>query len=145
MKYVALAILMLLLGILVTTFKPEDPMLIPIVRMRSHEGYFVTYVHDRVKGSKLCRLEIDAYVVPLVKACPNCSIESTACATELGGMERALANKMPLPVYVVSAQGLRISVVGPPQRVKAWCEAVANEIVRHGVTSAACVYPNGAR
>ena len=77
MKFVVLAILMLLLGILVTTFKPAEPMLTPIVRMRSPEGYFVTYVHDRVQGSKACQEEIRTYVEPLQQVCPACAIESS--------------------------------------------------------------------
>jgi hypothetical protein len=142
MKYVVLAILMLLLGILLTTFKPEDPMLIPIVRMRSPQGFFVTYVHDRVQGSRACQEEIRVYVEPLQTACPDCSIESTACASELVGMEKALAEGKPLPVYVVGAEGLRMSVVGPPQRVKIWCEVVATQIVRNGMKTASCIYPS---
>ena len=144
MKYVVLAVLMFLLGLLVMTFKPEDPMVIPIVRMRSPEGFFVTYVHDRVQGGKLCQMEIDSYVEPLQKACPTCSIESSGCASELVGMEKALLDKQPLPVYVVGAPGLRMSVVGPPQKVKIWCEVVADEIVRNGIKSASCIYPRGA-
>jgi hypothetical protein len=143
MQYVVLAILMLLLGILVTTFKPADPMFIPIVRMRSPEGFFVTYVRDRVQGSKACQSEIRTYVEPLQAACPACAIESSACATELVGMEKALAENRPLPVYVVRTEGLRMSVVGPPQQVKVWCESVAAQIVRNGLPTAACVYPSG--
>jgi hypothetical protein len=143
MKYVVLAILMFLLGALLTTFRPEDPMLIPIVRMRSPEGYFVTYVRDRVRGGKACQAEIKSYVEPLKSACPDCSIESSACASELAGMEKALAENRPLPVYVVRSEGIRMSVVGPPQRVKVWCEIVAAQIVRNGLRTAACVYPGG--
>jgi hypothetical protein len=144
MKYVVLAVLMLLLGLLVLTFKPEDPMLIPIVRMRSPEGFFVTYVHDRVKGGKACQEEIRVYVEPLQAACPDCNIESTACAGELVGMEKALVEKRPLPVYVVGAEGVRMSVVGPPKKVQIWCEVVATQIVRNGLKSASCIYPKGA-
>lgn len=141
MKYVVLAVLMLLLGILVTTFKPAEPMLTPIVRMRSPEGFFVTYVRDRVQGSKACQEEIRIYVEPLQEACPACAIESSACASELVGMEKALAESLPLPVYVVRSEGIRMSVVGPPQRVKVWCETVAAQIVRNGLRTASCVYP----
>jgi hypothetical protein len=143
MKYIVLAVLMFVLGALLTTFKPEDPMLTPIVRMRSPEGFFVTYVRDRVAGHKACNEEIHLYVDPLVKACPECNIESTGCATELVGMEKVLAENKPLPIHVVRTEGLRMSVVGPPSRVRVWCEAVAIQMVRKGVGSAACVYPQG--
>ena len=144
MKYVVLAVLMLLLGALLTTFKPEDPLLIPVVRMRGPEGFFVTYVRDRVPGRKLCTKEIDDYVDTLQSACPACSIESTECATGLTGIEKALAENRPLPIHVVRSAGLRMSVVGPPRLVKVWCETVATQMVLRGVKTAACVYPRGA-
>jgi hypothetical protein len=35
-----------------------------------------------------------------------------------------------------------MSVVGPPQRVKIWCEVVATQIVRNGMKTASCIYPS---
>ena len=100
-------------------------------------------MHDRVQGGKACQAEIQSYVEPLQEACPACSIESSACAGELTGMEKALAENRSLPVYVVRSEGIRMSVVGPPQRVKVWCETVAAQIVRNGLRSASCIYPPG--
>lgn len=139
-----LAVLMFFLGVLTTSFKPHDPMVIPVVRMRSPEGFFVTYVHDRVAGHKACRKEVQIYVEALLKPCPACSIESSECATSLYGLEKALVEDRPLPVHVVRSAAIRMAVVGPPQRVRAWCETVAAEIVRRGLITAACVYPDGA-
>lgn len=141
MKYVVLAILMFILGALLTTFKPPEPELIPIVRMRSPQGFFVTYIRDRVSGHQLCKDEVQLYVDSLAKACPECTIESSECTTSLVGMEKALADEQPLPVHVVRSEGINMSVVGPPRLVRTWCETVAAAIVKHGMPTAACVYP----
>ena len=141
MKYIVLAILMFLLGALLTTFRPPESFYSPVVRMRSPAGFFVTYLRERVQGTKACHAEIDEYVEPLVKACPDCSIESTECATQLNGIEKALADDNPLPVYTVRAEGVRMSVVGAPRQTRLWCEAVASEMVKRGLSTAACVFP----
>ena len=143
MKYIVLAVLMFLLGALLTTFRPEPQPLIPVVRMRTPDGFFVTFVQDRVRGHQVCKAAIDAYVEPLKAACPACAVESSDCATKLVGIEGALAEDRQLPIYAVSAEGLRMSVVGPPRLVKEWCERLATQLVLKGLKSAACVFPPG--
>ena len=142
MKYFVLALLLFLLGLLVSTFeKPPEPYY-PVVRLRTADGFFMTFVENRVIGAKPCREAVDAFVDTLTKACETCDIESQECTPVLRGIDKALAEGKPLPIHRVSAQGLSIAVIGPPGKVRARCARIADGFVRQGMTSATCVFPD---
>ena len=141
MKYFVLALLLAVLGLLVTTFEPRPTPSYPLVRVRTDDGFFLTLVQSRVHDQARCREAVDAFVATLAKACPSCTVESEECTLELQGIDKALAEGAPLPLYRVSAKELKIALIGPPAKVRARCERIAEGIVAQGMKTAACVYP----
>jgi len=142
MKYFVLAFLLFLLGLLVSTFEPPPERYHPVARLRTADGFFMTFVQDRVEGAKLCREALDAFVETLGKSCPSCDIESQECATTLRGIDKALAERAPLPIYRVTTPQLGIALIGPPAKVRSRCERMADGLVARGMKSASCVFPN---
>ena len=49
---------------------------------------------------------------------------------------------VPLPHHRVFGPGIRMAIVGSPEAAKTTCEYIAGDMVRHGLRSAACVYPS---
>jgi len=142
MKYFVLALLLFLLGLLVSTFEPQPDPSYPLVRLRTEDGFFITLVQHRVQSAKLCREAVDAFVATLGKACATCTVESEECTLELRGLDKALAEGARLPIYRVTAQELSIALIGPPEKVRARCERMASGLVTQGMKSASCVFPN---
>ena len=142
MKYFVLALLLFLLGLLISTFEPPPERYHPVARIRTADGFFMTFVQDRVDGAKLCREALDAFVETLGKTCPSCDIESKECAAALRGIDKALAEGGKLPIYRVRAPGIGIALIGPPAKVRARCEHMATGFVARGMQSASCVFPN---
>ena len=142
MKYFVLALLLFLLGLLVSTFEPPRQAHHPLVRLRTADGFFMTFVQNHVNSMKLCREAVEAFVKTLATACPSCTVESEECALELAGLEKALAEGGPLPIYRVTTRELSIALIGPPDKVRARCERMASGLVTQGMKSANCVFPN---
>jgi hypothetical protein len=141
MKYFTLAAVLFLIGIGVTQLDREDQIFTPVVRLRTMDGLFITLVQKSSPKRNACREAIDRFVSALDTTCTTCFIESSDCATRLEGVDRALANNESLPVHTVSAEGIRVAVLGPPQLVQAQCEAMAAQMARLGMKSAACTFP----
>ena len=142
MKYFVLALLLFLLGLLVSTFEPPLEHYYPVVRLRTADGFFMTLVQNRVAGIKPCQEATEVFIETLAKSCATCDVESKECARELRGIDKALAEHRPLPIYRVSAQGLDIAVIGPPATVRARCERMADGFVARGMKSASCLFPS---
>ena len=141
MRYVALSAILFAIGIGLTQLQADEQAYVPVVRMRTADGHFVTLLASKRLGRSACQQTVDQFAAPL-RVCAACSIESMGCTTGLSGIDKALAEGQPLPVYaVVGESGIRVSVVGPPETVKAQCEAIAQHMVRNGMKSAACMYP----
>lgn len=141
MKYVVLAVLLLLVGVALTQIEFDNRTYVPIVRMRTDNGLFLTLVQDRTSRRKACREANERFVGPLGEACRGCTVESTDCAVQPEGIDRALANGEQLPLYTISAEGMRMALLGPPGSVQATCEMMVAQMVVRGLKSAACVFP----
>ena len=141
MKYLVLAILLFLCGAGLTQIKIEDEQAyVPVVRTRTTEGLFLTFLHERVADRRACQQTFERFA-GVVRPCANCAIESMVCATELAGVDKAVAEDRPVPVYTVVGERVRISLVGPPHRVRSECEGIADQMVLNGLKTAACIYP----
>jgi hypothetical protein len=138
-KYLVLAVLLFIAGVALTQLNVEDEAFLPVVRVRTEGGAFITIVHNRRSAKRSCQETVKRLVVNL-RACPDCAIESQGCATNLTGLEKALADGKPLPVYSVSAIDVRVSIIGPPAYVRADCEGLARQIALAGVPSV-CIHP----
>jgi len=141
MRYLVLAALMFALGIVVVTLDAGQRSYVPVVRLRTGDGFFLTMVQASTATESLCMKAVDRFVAPLKSNCANCAVESIECAHRLSGIEHALAEGGEVPLYRVSATGMNMALVGPPALVRARCERIAVEMVARGMTSAACVFP----
>jgi hypothetical protein len=142
MKYAILAALLFVGGITLAYVEKKDETFIPIVRVRSIEGLYITLVQPRMARRSYCQATVDGFIKALDGACASCAVESTDCATRLEGIDKALANGDRLPIYTVLAEGMRVSVVGPPHAVRAACEGMATHLVMNGWKMATCVTPS---
>jgi hypothetical protein len=142
MRYLVLATLMFALGLVVVSLDVPERTYIPVVRLRTAEGYFITAVQARTHDRRKCVEAADRFLAPIERRCPSCVVESVDCDGPLHGFEKALAGGDPVPLYTVSARGIRLALVGPPGGAKASCEAIAGQIAENGAPSASCVFPS---
>ena len=141
MRYFALAVLLFMVGVYATTLKLDPRPYSPVVRVRTGDGFFMTLVQARAATEKACMEAADDFVGPLARVCPTCVVESVDCSHELAGIDKALAEGAEVPLYRVSAEGVNMALVGPPDLVRERCERIAAAIVAQGMKTAACVYP----
>jgi hypothetical protein len=141
MKYAVLAVLLFIGGVTLAFVERQDQTFTPIVRVRSADGLYITLVQPRTSRRSACSATVDVFVKALDGTCATCAVESTDCATRLEGIDRALAAGERLPIYTVSAEGMRIGVVGPPHVVLSACEGMASQFVANGVKAATCIAP----
>lgn len=141
MRYLVLAGLMFALGLVVVSLDATEHTYIPVVRLRTSEGFFITAVQARTHDRKKCVEATDRFVGPILRQCPTCVVESVDCDSPLHGFEKALATGAAVPLYTVSARGIRLALVGPPGGAKTSCEAIARQIAASGAPFASCVYP----
>lgn len=135
---------MLAAGLAVTQIAPPEPAdFLPVVRLRTDGGLFVTFVHRKAAKHAACSRIVKVFAETLSRSCPTCTIESSDCATELNGVEGALARNETLPIYTVDADAIRMAIVGPPAAVHEECEAMASELKGEGIKAAACRVPAG--
>ena len=142
MKYVALALVMLAAGLAITRLAdPEPQSFLPIVRLRTTGGLFVTFVQRTAVKHADCARTVDVFSETLSRSCATCVIESSDCSTHLQGIEGALVRNEPLPIYTVDADRIRMALVGPVQAVKDECTAIAAHLYRQGIKAASCKAP----
>src|SRR3954470_12287894 len=125
MRYFVFALFMFAAGVALTHVERDPQALTPIVRVRTSEGLFVTYVQRAPLERSICNDVVQAFTGAITKACKNCMVESATCAIELEGIDRALARNEPLPLYTVRSQAFRIGIVGPPDAVRGECTDMA--------------------
>jgi hypothetical protein len=140
-RYAALALVLLLAGVALWHFEREREIYTPIARLRSSDGLYMTIVQPGTARRSGCAAVLARFQEALKSTCPLCAVESAGCATDLGGIDRALARGERLPIYTISAQGIRVGLLGPPRSVHAECEAMASQFLRSGLQSASCVAP----
>ena len=117
----------------------------PVTSLHSSDGYTFTLVQDRADTRGECGVANDRFLEPIKAACHQCSIVYARCERELQGLELQLLMGDPVPMHVVVAPNLRLAIQGPDKGVRGGCEAIATEIVKAGVKTATCVYPNTLR
>ena len=98
-----------------------------------------TRTHDR----RQCDEANDRFLGPILRECPTCVVESVDCDGPLHGFEEALASGAAVPLYTVSARGIRLALVGPPGGAKTSCEAIAKQIVLTGAPIGVLRFPDG--
>ena len=141
MRYAVLAAILFAAGVSLTFIDRTVQHFTPIVRMRTDNGLYMTFLQDSLDKRVACLNSVEKLVHELYASCPTCSIESTDCPAEVGGMEAKLAHKQPAPLYVVAADDIRIGILGPPASVRARCELMANVMTQGGLKSAVCIPP----
>ena len=142
MRYIVLATLLFFVGVGLTQIERHEVSFTPLVRLRTTDGMFVTVIQPPSTKRATCSDAINRFIDHLGRSCAVCFVESSECATELKGLDRALAMDESLPLYRVSGQGLRIGILGPPSAVRAQCEVMASQMAKLGVRDAACTAPS---
>ena len=138
MKYLGLALILFGMGAAMVFFNREERAYVPLVRLRTAEGLFITAVQPQTSSRSSCKEAIERFVQPLGIQCKECAIESQ-CVTELSGMELALAKGRDVPVYTVISKSARLALVGPTQTLQRDCEQLALQVGSSG--NASCVTP----
>jgi hypothetical protein len=141
MRYFVFSLLMFVAGVALTHVERDPQQLTPVVRLRTTDGLFVTFVQRRTLQRSVCHDVLQAFRDNLERSCFQCMVESADCAHDLGGIERALALGEDLPLYTVSADSFRVAIVGPPESVQAECADMSLQMVRQGIATASCVAP----
>ena len=141
MRYGLLALALLAAAVALWQAEHEREQYTPIVRIRSSDGLFMTMIQKSTARQSSCAAMLDRFEAALRATCPICAVESTGCAIVLEGIEQALARGERMPIYTISAEGIRVGLLGPPRSVQAECEAMAREFMRNGLPSASCVAP----
>ena len=117
----------------------------PVTRLSSSDGYTFTLVQDRADTRGACGAANERFLEPLKAACRQCEVVYARCERELQGLELQLLMGDPVPMHVVVAPNLRLAIQGPEKGLRSGCEAIAAQIVKAGVKSAACVFPGTLR
>jgi hypothetical protein len=141
MRYFVFSLLMFAAGFALTQVDREPQAFTPVVRVRTTDGLFMTFVQRGVFKRTSCNQSVETFARVVKESCAPCMIESTGCSALLEGMDRALANDEPLPVYTVSANDVRIAIVGPLNSVQAECGEMAAQMITKGIQNADCHIP----
>jgi hypothetical protein len=141
MRYAVLAAVLFVAGVSLVFVDRAEQHFTPIVRMRTDNGLYMTFLQDSMDKRVACLNSVETLVHELYASCPTCSIESTDCPARMEGMESILARKGPVPLYVVAADDIRIGILGPPASVRARCELMASVMTQGGLKSAVCIPP----
>jgi hypothetical protein len=142
MKYAALAFSFFVAAVALWYVERDSEDYTPIVRVRSTDGLYITLLQARTAHRSGCTALLEHFQDSLPRTCAHCAVESSTCATSLEGIDRALAHGEPVPIYTVSASGIRAGLLGPPASARAECEAMATQLMRSGIQWAACVAPS---
>lgn len=142
MKYLVLAGVLFVAGLLVTQIKPQAQPLIPVVRVRTDNGLFMTLVQNAASKQAACASAVRDLLTELKKTCATCTVESTECSARLRGVDETLTTRGPSPLYVVAADEIRIGLIGPPESVREKCESMA-AIMANGGVKTVCIPPAG--
>jgi hypothetical protein len=141
MRYFVFSLLMFAAGVALTQVDREPQAFTPLVRVRTTDGLFITFLQRGGFNRSSCNQSIETFARVVKESCAPCMIESTGCSSQLEGMDRALANDEHLPLFTVSADDFRIAIVGPPHSVQAECGEIAAQMVKKGLKNAGCHSP----
>jgi hypothetical protein len=101
----------------------------------------MTVVQSPTRKRAACSEIVGRLVAEVEKTCLGCSVESSECQSTLSGMEHQLASGAALPVYTISADGVRIAMLGAPKTIGSQCQKMAAKMAENGVPKATCVSP----
>jgi hypothetical protein len=111
----------------------------PMVKVASPEGVVFIAVQDMKQERRACGEANSRFLEPVKARCQDCKVVAARCERVVDGVEeRALLEGKPLPGYLVTAPGLRLSISGPDASARANCEYIAGDMVKRGMRSAAC-------
>lgn len=113
----------------------------PVVKISSPEGLVVTVVQDPVAERAACGEANRRFLKPLRERCKPCEVIYARCERRLEGLELAVLTNQQVPYYQVVAGPARLIVSGPKNSEREACELIANDVVKLGILSAACVFP----
>ena len=112
----------------------------PVVQLASPDGLVYTAVQDSKHERQECGAANDRFLAPVKQQCKDCRVVLARCEREVGGQEMALYESRQI-AHVVTGPGVRLAITGPEAKAKASCEQIADQMVRSGLRSAACVHP----
>lgn len=112
----------------------------PVVQLSSPDGLVYTAVQDSKHERQECGAANDRFLAPVKQQCKQCRVVLARCERELGGEELALYESRQV-AHVVTGPGVRLTITGPVATAKASCQQIADQMVRSGLRSAACVSP----
>lgn len=113
----------------------------PVVRLSSPDGLVYTAVQDATHERKDCGAANDRFLGPVKQACKDCRVVLARCERQLEGLELDVHQGKQISHPVVAGPGVRMAIAGPEGTAKASCEHIAQQMVRNGLRSAACVRP----
>ena len=113
----------------------------PVVQLSSPDGLVYTAVQDPKQERQACGAANDRFLAPVKRECKQCKVVMARCERELEGLELAVYERRKIAQHVVTGPGERMSIAGPEATAKASCQQIADQMVRSGLRSAACVRP----
>jgi hypothetical protein len=113
----------------------------PVVQLSSPDGLVYTAVQASKHERQECGAANDRFLAPVKQQCKGCRVVLARCEREVDGQEPALYEGRQIAHHVVTGPGVRLTISGPMATAKASCEQIANQMVRSGLRSAACVSP----
>lgn len=113
----------------------------PVAKFASSDGFTFSVVQDAVPQRRACDEANDRLLAPLKEQCKDCKVAHARCERELKGLELELLLGQPVAYYQITTPKLRMAIEGPGERLKDVCEDIAVSMVRAGMASAACVFP----
>ena len=113
----------------------------PVVQLSSPDGLVYTAVQDPKHERQACGAANDRFLAPVKRECKECKVVVARCERELEGLELAVHERRQIAQHVVTGPGVRMAIAGPEATAKASCQQIAEQMVRSGLRSAACVRP----
>jgi hypothetical protein len=113
----------------------------PVVQLSSPDGLVYTAVQDARHERQACGAANDRFLEPVKRDCKQCKVVLARCERELEGLELAVYERRQIAQHVVTGPGVRMAIAGPEATAKASCQQIAEQMVRSGLRSAACVRP----
>jgi hypothetical protein len=113
----------------------------PVVQLSSPDGLTYTAVQEPKHERQACGAANDRFLGPVKQNCKGCQVVLARCERELEGFELALSEGRQMREHIVQGPGVRMAITGPERTARASCEQIADQMVRSGLRSAACVKP----
>jgi len=113
----------------------------PVVQLSSPDGLVYTAVQDPKHERQECGAANDRFLAPVKKECKQCKVVVARCERELEGFELEVYERRQIAQHVVTGPGVRMAIAGPDAAAKASCQQIAEQMVRSGLRSAACLRP----